>query len=136
MGLVQLKRGTAGRRGQRSGTPERPRCKTLLVELPFKNFSRPSIGLGLLKAALGEAGYECSIRYANVEFAALIGVEAYRVIAEQVPEPLLLGDLVFAPAVDERRGRFEALRDLGPLFLADGSALGKVPDWLWQPIIA
>jgi ribosomal peptide maturation radical SAM protein 1 len=104
----------------------------LLVELPFKSFSRPSLGLSLLKAALVEAGHGCTIRYANLEFATLIGHEIYQTLAERVPEPLLLGDLVFAPAVDPASGRFAALREAGPLFLADGAPLGRAPEWLWE----
>jgi ribosomal peptide maturation radical SAM protein 1 len=104
----------------------------LLIELPFKTFSRPSLGLSLLKSALSEAGHTCAIRYANLEFAALIGHETYQTIAERVPEPLLLGDLVFAPAVDPASGRFTALREAGPLFLADGTPIGRAPDWLWE----
>ncbi|HEY2745417.1 MAG TPA: RiPP maturation radical SAM protein 1, partial [Polyangia bacterium] len=76
----------------------------LLVELPFKTFSRPSLGLSLLKAALVEAGHACTIRYANLDFAALIGHDTDQTLAERVPEPLLLGDLVFAPAVDAESG--------------------------------
>src|SRR5436190_7944116 len=83
------------------------RHKVLLIELPFKIFSRPSIGLALLKASLEEAGYACSVRYANIDFAARIDLRTYRTIAEELPEPLLFGDLVFAPSVDPTRGRFE-----------------------------
>lgn len=119
-------------RGRRPDEALRAQTKTLLVELPFKTFSRPSIGLSLLKASLERAGYPCQIRYANIELAARVGLRTYRVIAEEVPEPLLLGDLIFAPAVDERRGRFEELRDRGTLFLDDGSPIGTAPDWLWR----
>ncbi|HXU71712.1 MAG TPA: RiPP maturation radical SAM C-methyltransferase [Polyangia bacterium] len=126
MELVRLRR-TAGPSGghRRAG-------RVLLVELPFKTFSRPSLGLSLLKAALVEAGHACTIRYANLDFAALIGLDTYQTLAERVPEPLLLGDLVFAPAVDAESGRFAALREAGPLFLADGSPIGRAPDWLWE----
>jgi ribosomal peptide maturation radical SAM protein 1 len=117
---------------RRSARPSGRPARVLLVELPFKTFSRPSLGLSLLKAALVEAGHACTIRYANLDFAALIGHDTYQTLAERVPEPLLLGDLVFAPAVDAESGRFAALRDAGPLFLADGSPIGRAPDWLWE----
>jgi ribosomal peptide maturation radical SAM protein 1 len=126
MELVRLRR-SAGP----SARAHRP-ARVLLVELPFKTFSRPSLGLSLLKAALVEAGHACAIRYANLEFAALIGHETYQTIAERVPEPLLLGDLVFAPAVDAESGRFAGLREAGPLFLDDGTPIGRAPDWLWE----
>jgi ribosomal peptide maturation radical SAM protein 1 len=126
MELVRLRRSA-----RPSGNPRR-QARVLLVELPFKTFSRPSLGLSLLKAALVEAGHACTIRYANLDFAALIGHDTYQTLAERVPEPLLLGDLVFAPAVDAESGRFAALRDAGPLFLADGSPIGRAPGWLWE----
>lgn len=126
MELVRLRRSARS-----SGGGRRP-GRVLLVELPFKTFSRPSLGLSLLKAALVEAGHDCTIRYANLDFAALIGHDTYQTLAERVPEPLLLGDLVFAPAVDAASGRFAALREAGPLFLADGSPIGRAPDWLWE----
>jgi ribosomal peptide maturation radical SAM protein 1 len=106
--------------------------RVLLVELPFKTHSRPSLGLSLLKASLDAGGHACTIRYANVEFAARIGLEIYETIAEKVPEPLLVGDFVFAPAVSPARGRFEALRAAGSLSLEDGSRIGRAPDWLWD----
>lgn len=121
-----------------AGGPEGPaslrrgRPSILLVELPFKTWSRPSIGLALLKASLERAGFACDVRYTNLDFAARVGLDVYRTIAEEVPEPLLLGDLIFAPAVDPSRGRFEDLRERGSLFLEDGSPIGSAPGWLWD----
>ena len=88
--------------------------------------------MSLLKAALESSGHTCAIRYANVEFAARIGLKNYETIAEKVPEPLLLGDFVFAPTVNPERGRFESLRAAGSLFLESGSSIGRAPDWLWD----
>jgi ribosomal peptide maturation radical SAM protein 1 len=124
MQLVQLR--------TRAPRPAGRRRKTLLVDLPFKTVTRPNIGLSLLRASLAEAGFECEIRYANLEFAARIGEGAYQTIAEEIPEPLLVGDLVFAPAVDPRAGQVETLRERGPLFLKDGSPLGEAPEWVWS----
>ena len=80
--LVQLRRAPSS-----EATPPQPRpfearplrrgahgrAATLLLELPFKDVQNPGLGVSMLKAALEEAGYPCAIRYANLEFAALIG---------------------------------------------------------------
>ncbi len=130
-GLSRLRRPSKGRSG---GGFETPSTEVLLVELPFKTFSRPSLGLSLLKAALEDRGHRAVIRYANIEFAAAVGLRLYRILAEEVPEPLLLGDLVFAPLVDPSRGSFEELRRRGGLFLQDGSPMGTVPDEVWDAL--
>src|SRR5262245_43650858 len=102
MGLVRLRR-----RGDEGGlTRARRRLSTLLVELPFKAFERPSLGLGLLRASLEAAGYPCGVRYMNLEYAAHIGPRPYMTIASLVPHELLLGDVVFAPALDASLGAF------------------------------
>src|SRR5258708_5524067 len=75
-----------------------PLC-TLLVELPFKSVERPNLGLSLLKAVLEEAGFPCAVRYANLSFAASIGLELYQAISGEMAQECLAGDLVFAPLV-------------------------------------
>ena len=71
--------------------------QVLLVQMPFGLVHRPSIALSLLKACLERAGYECDVRYLNNDFAALIGLPVYDAIADQLPQQLLIGELIFAP---------------------------------------
>src|SRR2546422_7127164 len=53
-----------------------------IVSMPFMQIDRPSIQLGLLKA-IGEAhGFSVRTLHANLDFAAMIGVDRYRLLAD------------------------------------------------------
>jgi len=54
--------------------PEDP-VDVCLVCMPYAAVQRPSIALGVLKACLAGTGIRCGVVYANLEFAALIGVD-------------------------------------------------------------
>src|SRR5215475_8200792 len=74
--------------GQRAAWP------VALVSMPFMHIDRPSIQLGLLKA-VGEAhGFPVRTLHANLDFAARIGVDYYRLLAEQ--RGRLVGDWLFS----------------------------------------
>jgi ribosomal peptide maturation radical SAM protein 1 len=67
---------------------------TVLVSMPFMNTDRPSIQLGLLKA-IGEAhGFTVRTLHANLDFAARIGLDRYRLIADHYRR--LVGEWLFS----------------------------------------
>src|SRR6266545_7281074 len=66
----------------------------VLVSMPFMQIDRPSIQLGLLKA-IGEAhGFPVRTLHANLDFAARIGVDYYRSLAEHIGRQV--GDWLFS----------------------------------------
>ena len=97
---------------------------TVLVSMPFMNVNRPSIQLGLLKA-IGEAhGFPVRTLHANLDFAARIGVDHYRLLAEQYGR--LVGEWLFS---------VEAFGDAAPdrearLLAEFGDELGHPPEAL------
>lgn len=93
--------------------------RTLLIDLPFQSLSRPNIGLSLIRAVLLAHGFPCDIRYANLDFAKIIGPSLYAAIAEKIPHDHLFGDLIFARAA----GRCAPTDDAAP----EG-----IPHWLWR----
>lgn len=64
--------------------------------MPFGVLDSPSLALGLLKAGLVRSGVECDVAYLNLAFAARIGVERYRLIADGLPQTTLAPDWVFS----------------------------------------
>jgi ribosomal peptide maturation radical SAM protein 1 len=67
---------------------------TVLVSMPFMQVDRPSIQLGLLKA-IGEAnGFPVRTLHANLDFAARIGPDYYRLLAEHRGRQI--GDWLFS----------------------------------------
>lgn len=66
-----------------------------LVLMPFAEVQRPSIGLGLLHAALENAGISSDIVHANLLFAEAVGITAYQAILS-TPTDHLLGDWCFS----------------------------------------
>jgi ribosomal peptide maturation radical SAM protein 1 len=70
----------------------------LLITLPFASVRRPSLGLGLLKAALQREGWGCDVAYLNLRFAEQIGVENYHNIDNFAVETLL-GEWIFSKAL-------------------------------------
>jgi ribosomal peptide maturation radical SAM protein 1 len=68
--------------------------RTVLVAMPFMSVDRPSIQLGLLRA-IGEAhGFEVGTLHANLDFAARVGADFYRTVADA--RGPLIGDWLFA----------------------------------------
>ena len=70
--------------------------RTVLVSMPFMGLDRPSIQLGLLKAIGEEHGFAVETLHANLDFAALIGAEHYRALAET--RGPLVGEWLFSVA--------------------------------------
>lgn len=68
--------------------------RTVLVSMPFMDVDRPSIQLGLLKAIGERHGFPVRTFHANLDFAARIGVDYYRILAEQ--RDRLIGDWLFS----------------------------------------
>jgi len=68
-----------------------------LVNMPYSPITRPSLALGVLKACLRGTGISCSVEYANLRFADLIGMDAVRVIANSRNEDLI-GEWTFSNA--------------------------------------
>lgn len=71
-----------------------------LVSLPFQNIENPVLSLSLLKSCLEEKNIPAGVLYANLDFAARIGLKAYyAIVLSGNYRELLLGEEVFAPAV-------------------------------------
>ncbi len=70
----------------------------VFVSMPFGPIYVPSLGLGLLKAAL--EGVSSRTFYFGFEFAARIGVELYQRVAYRgIPDSILVGEWIFQPAL-------------------------------------
>ncbi|WP_229831033.1 RiPP maturation radical SAM C-methyltransferase [Actinoplanes ianthinogenes] len=68
----------------------------MLVAMPFMSVDRPSIQLGLLRAIGTAHGFPVDTLHANLDFAARVGTDFYRSVADA--RGPLLGDWLFAPA--------------------------------------
>jgi magnesium-protoporphyrin IX monomethyl ester (oxidative) cyclase len=69
-----------------------------LVTMPYAEVVRPSIALGLLQASLQGSGIRAEAVYGNLDFAARIGLQHYRVISATAADHLL-GEWTFAGAL-------------------------------------
>jgi len=99
--------------------------------MPFMHVDRPSIQLGLLKAIGERHGFPIRTLHANLDFAARIGADDYRLLAEQ--RDRLIGDWLFSVAAfgaaapdhdDAFLAEFAA--DLAPLPPALRDRLGRI----------
>jgi ribosomal peptide maturation radical SAM protein 1 len=72
--------------------------RVILIDMPFADVTRPSIGLSLVKAGLLRVGVPCDIAYLNLRFAELIGTDNYTRIDSFSGEPQL-GEWIFAEAL-------------------------------------
>jgi len=112
-----------------------------LVVMPFAAADRPSLGAGLLQAALRVRGIACDTKHFNVTLCRLMGSPSYHYFAREVSVAALAGEWAFSQAYwGERfsnwesyqrevldvplwgmsaadRPRVLALRDLAPVFL-------------------
>lgn len=58
------------------------RLNVVLVNMPWARADAPSIQCGLLQALTRSAGHDCDVWYANLELAAMLGSEAYALLAD------------------------------------------------------
>lgn len=71
----------------------------VFAAMPFADFRRPVIGASLLQAGLKRSGFESTIQYFNLEFAEIIGAEAYELLSNSLPPSCLVGEWFFADLV-------------------------------------
>ena len=69
----------------------------VFVQMPFAALERPSIGLGLLSAALHQHGIGNRVDYPNLDFAQRVGLPRYRLV-DLTRNDDLVGEWVFAAA--------------------------------------
>lgn len=70
---------------------------TILISPPFSVLDRPSLALHLLQACARSAGFDVRVLYANMQFAAKIGVKLYDTIGFAAATSLV-GERIFAAA--------------------------------------
>lgn len=69
----------------------------LLVVPPFASADRPSLGAHIVARVAADAGWRAHVDYANLRFAARVGVRAYQRLCV-TPSSELIGERVFTPA--------------------------------------
>ncbi|HET9212198.1 MAG TPA: RiPP maturation radical SAM C-methyltransferase, partial [Thermoanaerobaculia bacterium] len=79
-------------------TPSPSRTDVCLVNMPYASLNRPSLALGLLKAALAREGIAAKVLYPNLTFAETVGLRLYHLCSSQLPKELLVGEWTFAEA--------------------------------------
>lgn len=68
----------------------------VLITMPFMDPNRPSIQLGLLKSIVEQHGFPVRTLHANLDFAARIGVDCYKLLGQQ--RGPMVGDWLFSVA--------------------------------------
>ncbi len=79
------------------GSVDLSQADLILVLPPFASPDRPSLGLHALSAAVEAAGFRCRVVYANLAYAALIGLSGYRALCH-MPTGDLVGECLFRRA--------------------------------------
>jgi|ERR1017187_6819751 ribosomal peptide maturation radical SAM protein 1 len=78
-----------------------------LIQMPFAVTAWPSLGLSLLRSALGKRGISSIVYYLNLEFLKMVGYEIYQDLALGAPANTdLLGEWIFSESLwgaDPRR---------------------------------
>lgn len=93
--LTPLDRGATGSAPSGRATGEqRAAWPTVLVSMPFMGVDRPSIQIGLLKGVLGAHRFPVRTLHANLDFAAHIGADVYRLLCKR--QERALGDWLFS----------------------------------------
>jgi ribosomal peptide maturation radical SAM protein 1 len=82
--------------------------RVALICMPFQNFALPSLGLGLLQAALRAERVRCDVHYLNLRFASRIGCVSYLKLGVNSPQDTLAGEWLFAGELFEERRRSQS----------------------------
>lgn len=87
---------TASGHRDRHARPD-PSVQVCLVQMPYCELERPSLGIALLKAYLTQAGIASRVQYVNIDFATEFGLDIYQAIVHAPPDTLI-GEWTFAAA--------------------------------------
>lgn len=79
---------------RRATAEQRAAWPTVLVTMPFMMADRPSIQLGLLKAIAVAHGFPVRTLHANLDFAARLGLDRYRLLCDRRGQ--MVGDWLFS----------------------------------------
>lgn len=71
----------------------------VLCSAPVMSVVRPSVGIGVLHAALAARLYRVETLHLNLDFANAVGIDLNEQLAERTPAHLLIGDWLFAACV-------------------------------------
>ena len=69
------------------------------VVTPFLPEHQPALGVSSLAAVLRKNGIDSDVRYLNLEYGGRVGWVLYNFIGNALPVELLLGELLFTPAL-------------------------------------
>lgn len=113
----------------------------LLASLPFGRLQSPSLGLALLQAGLRARGLVAETRHFGLDFARRIGADRWRRIAGHRFTPDLLGEWVFAEALqgrplDDAAFRAQVLRGDHPAHRKSPALAPPDPEALWADLQA
>jgi ribosomal peptide maturation radical SAM protein 1 len=71
----------------------------LFIAAPFLPEHQPALGVSSLTAVLQNSGISADTRYLNIEYGQSIGWELYSFLCKALPVELLLGEVLFTPAL-------------------------------------
>jgi len=93
----------SGGSGPRLLGPSQDRAGVVLVSMPWAPPGEPSLGLGILKASLSEAGVTCTVMHTAPELLKWVSIETYQFLADcwGINEFLFTGEL--DPGLDDRQ---------------------------------
>ncbi|MFF5294334.1 RiPP maturation radical SAM C-methyltransferase [Paractinoplanes globisporus] len=116
-----------------AGTPPARPKAAVVVSMPFMDIDRPSIQLGILASVARQHGFEVRTLHANLDFAARIGADCYRLLSEH--RGRMLGEWLFSvdafgAAAPDPDGR------LLTEFAGDLGYLGPSPEHIRRTMLA
>lgn len=70
--------------------------RVALINMPWARTDAPSIQCGLLQSIARQAGFDCDVKYVNLELAARLGPDMYNLLSSGQDRLNLIGEWVFA----------------------------------------
>lgn len=84
----------------------------MLVSMPFAPLYKPSIGLSLLDASLAGSGISSRVCYMMMLLADKLGDEQYKLLSEDLPNAMLIGEWVFAEELFPGHDRWDFVDEI------------------------
>ena len=92
----------------------------VLVNMPFGPLHTPSIGLGLLQAALTRCGVSSKCLYFTFDYARIIGEATYSLVSDEMPAHQLIGEWIFSDALFDHQSDSEVRRYVDSVLRLEG----------------
>src|SRR2546425_7285781 len=112
---------------------KKAKIPVVLISMPFAPLVTPSLGLGLLKAAMDRAHIPSKQFYFSIRYATLIGERLYSTISQEIHPHDLAGEWIFSNSLFNHQSDTDVDRYIKAILKGEGYGRTNTCNYLASP---